>query len=531
MEPPLQRTLAFRDATTAVAAARRAVAAGELSTAERICREVLSAAPAAGGAWALLTETALLRQRPQAAIVCANRAVALTPDDPIAHIMRAKCLLYSGAPGQALAAAETAAKIVGAVPRARETPEALDALGAIFGLLGRHQRAADLFRRAIAARPDVAQYLFNLAATERMMGLLAAAEDHCDAVIALDRRYGLAHYLRSDLRIQTRERNHIAEMEALVLEGKLKSHDQVMLHFALSKEHEDIDEDARAFEHVAAGADRQRRAFNYDVGAEIAEIDRIIATQTRAWLASCPAGACAADPVFVVGLPRTGTTLVERIIGSHSAMVSAGETGTFAVALRRALPASSTRLDLADIGTRYLAPVAAFGMPGNRRFIDKTLQNYLHCGLIHAALPRSKIVLVRRHPLDACWAIYKALFQGTCLFSYDQSELAEYYLAFRRLARHWRATLPPHAFLEVSYEDIVHDQAAESRRLIAFAGLPWEDGVLRFHESRAPSATASAVQVRRPIYASSVGKWRHHAERLAPLRARLAREVPAEELA
>jgi hypothetical protein len=138
--------------------------------------------------------------------------------------------------------------------------------------------------------------------------------------------------------------------------------------------------------------------------------------------------------------------------------------------------------------------------------------------------------LVHRQPLDACWAIYKALFQGTFLFSYDQSELAEYYLAFRRLARHWKAMLPAHAFLEVSYEDIVRDQPAESRRLIAFADLPWEDGVLRFHESRAPSATASAVQVRRPIYVSSVGKWRHHAQRLAPLCARLAREIPASEL-
>ena len=241
MEPPLQRTLAIRDAATAVAAARRALAGGELSTAERICREVLAVAPGAAGAWSLLTETALLRQRPQAAIICADRAVALTPDDPIAHVMRAKCLLYSGEPGQALAAAEMAANIVGATPQAREAPQALDALGAIFGLLGRHQRAAELFRRAVAVRPDVAQYLFNLAATERMTGMLAAAEDHCDAAIARDRHYGLAHYLRSDLRMQTRERNHIAEMEALVLEGKLKGHDQVMLRFALCKEYEDID--------------------------------------------------------------------------------------------------------------------------------------------------------------------------------------------------------------------------------------------------------------------------------------------------
>jgi len=151
--------------------------------------------------------------------------------------------------------------------------------------------------------------------------------------------------------------------------------------------------------------------------------------------------------------------------------------------------------------------------------------------MIHAALPRAKIILIQRHPLDACWALYKAHFQGMFPFSYDQVELAEYYLAFRRLAHHWKATLPSHTLLDVCYEDIVRDQAAQSRRLIEFIGLPWEDGVLRFHESQAPSATASAVQVRRPVYSSSIGKWRHHAERLMPLRTRLARDIPAAELA
>jgi hypothetical protein len=170
-------------------------------------------------------------------------------------------------------------------------------------------------------------------------------------------------------------------------------------------------------------------------------------------------------------------------------------------------------------------------VPPERRIVDKTLQNYLYCGLILAALPRAKIILVRRHPLDAGWAMLKAHFQGKFLFSYDQTELADYILAYRRLARHWKAALPPHAFMDVNYEDIVRDQAEQSRRLIAFVGLPWEDGVLRFHDSTAPSATASAVQVRRPIYASSVGKWRRHADRLEPMRTRLAREIPVSELA
>jgi len=505
--------------------ARRAFADGDVSTAERICAELVARRPDDGTAWALLTETALQRGRPDAAIVCADRATALMPKDPIPLILRAKCLFVSGEARRAFEAAEAASNIVG------NAPEAQDALGAIFGLLGLHRKAGEFFLRAVAARPDVSQYLFNLAATERMTGALKEAEAHCDAAIALDSRYGLAHYLRSDLRIQTSDRNHIEEMEALIRERRLAQPSEVMLRFALGKECEDLDLHARAFDHVKAGCDLQHRSTPHDHAAGIAEVDRIIRTHTRSWIDSAPPGYSAAAPVFVAGLPRTGTTLVERIIASHSAMSSVGETGAFAVEMSRAMKDTATRADPAAIGRRYVDAATAFRELENVRFVDKTLQNYLYCGLIHAALPAARIILVQRHPLDACWAIYKAHFQGKFSFSYHQIELAEYYLAYRRLARHWQATLPPDVLLEISYEDIVRDQAAASRRLIGFVGLPWDDEVLRFHESPAPSATASAVQVRRPIYSSSVGKWRNHAERLAPLRARLAREIPEAELA
>src|SRR5713226_2302307 len=406
--------------------ARRAFANGDLATAERICSQVLAHAPDDGAVWALLTETALQRGRPDAAIVCADRAVALMPKDPLALVLRAKCLFVSGEARGAFEAAEAASKMID------DAPETLDACGAIFGLLGLHQRAKEFFLRAVAARPDAPQYLFNLAATERMTGALDEAEAHCDAAIALDRRYGLAHYLRSDLRIQTADRNHIEEMEALLRDGKLALPSEVILRFALGKEYEDLDAHDRAFDHVA----------------EIAEVDRIIQTHTRSWIDAAPAGYCDAAPVFVAGLPRTGTTLVERIIASHSAMSSVGETGAFATEMRRAMKGMPTAGDLADIGRRYIDSVTAFRKLRSQRFVDKTLQNYLYCGLVHAALPAARIILVQRHPLDACWAIYKAHFQGKFSFSYHQIELAEYYLAYRRLTRHWR------------------DQSAASRRLI-----------------------------------------------------------------
>lgn len=513
---------ATRDPQKAIDAARLALAAGDLLGTERACSQALDHTPDNAEAWALLTETALLRGRIDAAIVCANRAVELMPSDPIALTLRAKCLFLSGEARGALEAAEAASKMVG------DAPKALDALGAMFGLLGQHRRAKELFLRTVALRRDVPQYLFNLAATERMTGALSDAEAHCDAAIALDRHYGLAHYLRADLRIQTADRNHIAEMEALVDEGRLTPTSEVMLRFALGKECEDLEMHDRAFEHVDAGCGLHHRLMLQDRASELAEIDHIMKTHTRSWLDAAPPGWTAAAPVFVCGLPRTGTTLVERIIASHPAMSSVGETSAFAAEMSRVSKGASK--EIAAVGRSYVEQVVALGAQREFRFVDKTLQNYLYCGLIHAALPRAKIVLVQRHPMDACWAIYKAHFQGKFGFAYHQIELAEYYLAYRRLSLHWRATLPADAILEICYEDIVRDQTGASRRLISFLGLPWDDEVLRFHESPAPSATASAVQVRRPIYSSSIGKWRHHAERLAPLRSHLAREIPENEL-
>jgi Flp pilus assembly protein TadD len=506
-------------------AARRALAAGDLAAAEGQCRRIVATAPGDAWPWTLLSEIALRRNDGAAALASASQAVKLDPRLLLGHVMLAKSLLQRGDYAPALAAAEAGAAIAVA------PPEALDGLGAVFGMLGRHRRALELFRRANAAAPAAPQFLFNLAATERMLGEFAAAEAHCDTLIALDPQAYLAHALRADLRIQSAERNHIAAMEALVAKG---GPGEVLLRFALGKEYEDLGDDTASFRHIVAGAARHRRGMQYSVGTDIAVIDRVLRTQTRDWLAGVPAGRESAAPIFVTGLPRSGTTVVERILGSHGALVSAGEIGAFPIELARAFGAARQRggaPDLGELGRRYVESVTSFAVPKSQRFVDKTLQNYLYCGLIHAALPKAKIILVRRHPLDSCYALYKTHFAGTFPYSYDLGELADYYLAFDRLARHWSAVLPPEVFREVHYEAIIADPEAESRRLIDFLDLPWEDGVTRFHESPAPSATASAVQIRRPLYASSVGRWRRHAQGLAPLRERLARELPEAELA
>ena len=330
----------------------------------------------------------------------------------------------------------------------------------------------------------------------------------------------LSHYIRADLRVQTPARNHIAEMEALLNAGDLDWRAQTTLRYALAKECEDIGEDAHAFGHVAAGAALWRANFPYDAHAELASIDGLIASgEPKQSVASAISDA----PIFVCGLPRTGTTLIERIVSSHSSVAAVGETGAFAAEAARASRQNPANPGFVELGARYISVVKGVFAPRKLRFVDKTLQNYLYCGLIVAAMPKAKIILVERDPFDAAWALYKAHFNGGFMFSYDLEELADYCLAYRRLVKHWKNTLGPRRLLTVAYEDVVHDLAGQSRRIVEFLELPWEEETLRFHESRAPSATASAVQVRRPIYASSIGKWRRHAQGLQPFVVRMAK--------
>ena len=252
------------------AQARTAFAQGDLATTERLCLQLAADVPEAAEPWSLLAETALRRGRPDAAIVCADKAVARGGGDPIAHLMRAKCLTIVGRLREAYDAAESGAEAVNG------NVAALDGLGAIFSMLGDHMRAIELLREAAATDPANPQILYNLAAAERMVGRLDEAERHCDQAIARDPHYYLAYYLRADLREQVTDRNHIAEMEALIAQGVRHAQGEILLRFALGKECEDIGDYPRAFRHISAGASLHRQGIRYIVQSDIGVIDRII---------------------------------------------------------------------------------------------------------------------------------------------------------------------------------------------------------------------------------------------------------------
>jgi len=517
--------------------AKRAFVANDFAEAERLCRTIIRTAPAMGGPWIILGDIELRQRRPDAALVWADKAIALEPQNAFGYLVRCKSLIAFSRLQEAFETAETAISI-------KDCPAAaLDSFGLIFNKLGRYEYVLKVFREAVRAEPGNEGYRFNLAAAERTFGNMEASERYCDEVIVKNPHFYDAYFIRADLRKQTKDNNHIAQMEALIAGGIQNARGEVMVRFALGKECEDLADYKRAFHHLKAGADLQRQNLRYEIRGHLAVIDRVVRAQTREVLDAAASRAAAGgptvdNPIFIVGLPRSGTTLVERIVTGHSKVIAAGELGTLPNELIRAAKNGGitrggewverlSAIDLAAVGKAYSRVARETGIPYNERFTDKYPANFLYCGVIRAAFPNARIIALKRQPMDSCYAFYKQLFaEGVYPYSYNFEELAQYYAAFRRLMAHWQAVLPQSQFLEVPYENIVADSEGQSRRIIDFLGLPWEDGILKFYENTAPVGTASAAQVRQPIYASSVGKWRHYADQLEPLRARLAELLP-----
>ncbi len=220
-------------------------------------------------------------------------------------------------------------------------------------------------------------------------------------------------------------------------------------------------------------------------------------------------------------MPRSGTTLIEQILASHPMIVGAGELRTLHALSEEIadFPVAVPDLPVARLkalGEAYLARVASMSA-GRRHVVDKMPSNFQLCGLIRLALPDAKIIHSRRDPVDTCLSCYTKLFAGEQAFTYDQSELGRFHRAYQALMAHWRAVLPASHFLEVDYEAVVDDVEAQARRMLDFLGLPWDDRVLRFHETERPVRTASVNQVREPIYRTSAGRWKKHAAQLRPL--------------
>ena len=411
-------------------------------------------------------------------------------------------------------------------------PTVLDLIGTTLSLMGEHNLAQVFYRQANAAKPDFPPFLQNLANNLVYHGETEESTDIFRRIVALQPHSPQAHWGISGSTKATDE-THILEMQALAERTGKNPRAQAFYLYGIGKEREDLKQWDKAFAAFAAGAAARRQTVEYDEAAEQAMFDFLEQRYTREWFDSLAPGHDDESPIFVLGQPRTGTTLVERVITAHSQVHSAGELQQFGLAVRRLsqynnpkrfsaeLFEKAMQLDPTQVGRMYLQTSAR--MRGDSpRFVDKLPQNYLLIPLILAALPKAKIVHLVRDPMDACFASFKQLFADAYLHSYNQGEMARHHARYRRLMDCWRERFPGR-FLDISYEETARDLEPNARRLIDFLELPWEDACLHFHEQDSAVSTASAVQVREPAHTRSIGRWRQYETQLQEMQDELAK--------
>jgi tetratricopeptide (TPR) repeat protein len=509
----------------AVAAARERLSRGDPRGARLEAERLVSAAPAYEAGWTLLLDSLMAEGALAKARAAAEAALRrLGPSQAVSSRL-ALALLHLGAFAEAQGLAEA---LLAETPN---EPETLTTLGRVFAALDLHEPARAAFERALDRRPGDPGLMFNLATSLRNFGALERAEALYDAVLQRRPDDWEAHKNRSELRRQTAASNHISDLTRALARTGQDWRGAVMLHYALGKEQEDLGEHDMAFASYAAGARLRRSRMDYQVERDLERLERLQTVFTKDWFASRPQGLRSSEPIFILGLPRSGSTLLERMLGAHSAIHAAGELQNFGVCVARlageAAPGSkdmigvSAALDPAQLGAAYLTSTRPRA-GSSPRFTDKLPGNALYAGLIAAALPDAVVIHIRRDPRDAGLGMFKTLFKQAYPFSYDLDELARYILGHERLMSHWRETLGER-LVEVSYEALVEHPQEVVSTVLARCGLGYEPECLEFARSPSATSTASAVQVRQPVYRTSLDAWRRYERQLKPLTDRLER--------
>jgi predicted O-linked N-acetylglucosamine transferase (SPINDLY family) len=509
---------------------------------------------------ALANRAVILRElrRYEEALASCERALALRGDFAEVLSNRGNILRELGRYDEALASYDRALAL------RPDYAEALTNRGLTLHGLNRFDEALMHHERALAARPDLAEALANrglalhrLKRTEEALASYERAlrsrpdypEAHCmlgvtlielgrlpQARAALQRAVELApgkvRYYRNlaDIARFIPGDAHLPALEKLAgSDAALSEDERIELHFALGQAYEDLGRHPEAFAHWHNGNALKRRQVAYDEAATLTRLNGMRATFTSDLVARWQnVGHQSCLPVFIVGMARSGSTLVEQILASHPQVFGAGELDYFAEAVRaasskfrdaRQQTSTLTAEDFRDLGQRYIAAVERHA-PQAGRITDKMPGNFVFAGLIHLALPNATIIHTVRDPVDTCVSCFSKLFKEQP-HTYDLAELGRYYRHYRALMAHWHKVLPPGRILDVCYEDVVADLEGQARRIIAHCGLPWDPRCLEFHKTQRPVFTVSAAQVRQPIYNSAVGRWRVHEQALAPLLAEL----------
>ena len=486
-----------------------------------------------------------------------RQAATLDPEFAAAHLGLGRALLRLGHDAEAAIASFRQALLI-----EPESAEAHANLGNALRTLGRLDEAVSAYRRAIQIEPQFLAAFTELATALRLQGRTAECESCCRSVLDRDPKSVAALAVLAELRADT---GQLAEAEELfkhavaidpgatqswaglsrlrrmtaadapwleavqrLLEQGLPARDEMLLRYSLGKYFDDVQDFDTAFRHYRRANELAKQCGPaHDRAALTSGMNLIIAAHDREWLGQHrPAVRNSQRPVFIVGMPRSGTTLVEQILASHPAVHGAGELNFWSAQLAAAMsgaggldPAAKLRpaeAVLAALGERYEGLLQQLA-PDTVRVIDKYPTNFLSLGLIQAALPGARIIHMQRDPLDTCLSIYFQHFEAANTYANDLEDLGHYYGEYRRLMQHWRAVLPPATLLEVPYEGLVQDLSGWTQRLLEWLGLPWDARCLDFHLTARSVVTASKQQVRQRIHASSVRRWRHYEKFIEPL--------------
>ena len=508
-----------------LAAAQASAQRGDWQHVERVAQILLSRNAADPSGQFLIGLARKLQNRAEEASRAFQLALTADPRRYDAAIELANVCQISGRYSDAIGLLDAYA------PELSNSPYYLCMAGLAYRRLGVHLKAHGLFERAHFLQPEIENFKALLAAEKVTLGQIDQAATIYQSLLDTYPKHRRYHFELANLRT-AKTVDHIRAMQELLTETDDQTKN-IFLHYAIGKELEDLSRWDESFESYRAGAQAAAAASPYRVASDVAMMDSIIKNTSKKWLerTGVQRQETAPAPVFVIGLPRTGTTLLDRMLSSHSAIKSIGESYAFVMALQIAVgakpgmalePAELQRalaLDSLEPTARaYLEFVRHRLSASSAKFIDKFPENFMYVGWIARAFPDARFILVRRDPMDSCLALYKQVYFR---YSYKFDDMAEYVAAFDRVVRHW-ASLLDGRLMEVRYENLVSQPEQELRRLMGHIGMDFEPGMLDFEKNQQPVFTASAVQVREPLHGNSVGKWKRYARQLAPLRTALA---------